>query len=111
MSIVVITGPARSGKSLIANALRNNQGLQKYGTLLIDEGNSGDPKALLEKLLVGVELPDGVVDPGSLPWKPHSMIITVGEQSHLLAEFEKMLPGFMKFFGPVYSVSTSGPSR
>ena len=108
MSIMIITGPAKSGKSLIASCLRNNQISNKHGALLIDEACDGEPDVLLEKIIVGVTMP---TDPptgweSAIPWKSNSMIIVVGEQAKMLDVFEKRLPGFAKHFGPTYTVET-----
>ena len=108
MSINIITGPSKSGKTLIANALRNNQISNKKGALLIDENNDGEPKILLEKLLVGAPFPEVVPNNwgADLPWKNDPMIILIGDQEEMLAIFEKMLPGFVDHFGPVYKITT-----
>jgi hypothetical protein len=42
-----------------------------------------------------------------LPFKPDSMVIVVDAKEAVLDEFEKMLPGFKKQFGPVYHVNTN----
>ena len=108
MSVVIITGPPKSGKSLIANALRNNQISNKHGALLIDEANDGAPDILLEKILIGEKLPQPAPKnwAESLPWKLNAMVILVGDQAKMLDVFEGMLPGFAEHFGPVYTVST-----
>lgn len=107
MSIVVIKGPAKTGKSLVANALRNNHINQKKGVLLIDETQEGDVKAQIEKLLVGIVLPESVPSNlKDLPWKPDPMIIVVNSKISILEAFEKLVPGFKVFFGPVYTIDT-----
>ena len=108
MSIVIISGAAKSGKTLIANALRNNQISNKKGALLIDETNDGGLKPLLEKILIAIQLPAEIpADWASkLPWKHDPMIIVVAEKQKMLLEFERMLPGFNEYFGPVYEIKT-----
>jgi hypothetical protein len=108
MSITLIKGASQTGKSLIANALRNNQISFKKGALLVDEACDGEPKILLEKILVGVQLPQPAPEDWatSLPWKPNPMIILVGDKDALLETFEEMLPGFTEAFGPVYTIDT-----
>jgi hypothetical protein len=108
MSIVIIKGQAKSGKTLIANALRNNQISSKKGALLIDETNDGEAKPLLEKILIGVPLPAEIPADWAtkLPWKPDAMIIVVAEKQKMLDQFEAVLPGFKEKFGPVYTVKT-----
>ena len=108
MSIVIISGAAKSGKTLIANALRNNQISSKKGAMLIDETNDGEMKPLLEKILIGIQLPAEIPDDWQtkLPWKPDPMIVVVAEKQKMLAEFEAILPGFKKQFGPVYTIKT-----
>ena len=56
--IILIKGNASTGKSLIANALRNNQIAQGNGALLIDEDTEGDLDPLLEKIIAGKALAD-----------------------------------------------------
>jgi hypothetical protein len=107
MAITIIQGPSQSGKSLIANALRNNQINNNHGALLIDEHSDGELDILIEKLLIGVNLPAVVDKISDLPWKQNPIVILVGEKQSLLAAFEKRLPGFTDFFGPVYRVNTS----
>jgi hypothetical protein len=53
MTILVITGPSQSGKTLIANALRNDQISKGKGALLVDEETQGDVEPLLEKIIKG----------------------------------------------------------
>lgn len=127
MTIVIITGPSKSGKSLIANALRNSQvsnkpGEYNRGVLLVDENTAlaseknpkgAEPKVLLEKLLSGANyapLAEGqkVKD---LPWKPDPLVIVVGKMAGILDEFEKLLPGFREHFGPVHEVATKTAAK
>jgi hypothetical protein len=107
MSITIIQGQSKTGKSLIANALRNNQISNKNGALLVDDTSDGELDVLLEKLLVGVNLPAVVDNLAELPWKPEPMVILVGDKASLLDAFEARLPGFTAFFGPVYTINTS----
>jgi hypothetical protein len=107
MSITIIQGQSKTGKSLIATALRNNQISNKNGALLVDESSGGELDILLEKLLVGINLPAVVTNLAELPWKPEPMVILVGDKAALLADFEARLPGFAAFFGPVYTITTS----
>lgn len=106
MSIVIITGKSKSGKSLVANALRNNQVSNKQGALLIDENNDGANNHLLEKIIVGVPLPEVIPAnwADTIPFKPKSMIILVGDKQSKLQDFEKILPGFCEKFGPIYTL-------
>lgn len=104
MSICIIKGPAKSGKTLIARALRNNQISNKKGALLIDEDQTGELNIQLEKIIDGANFDAKVWK--SLPWKLDAMIITVGDKDKVLDEFEEVMPGFKEFFGPVYTVNT-----
>lgn len=105
MSIIFITGTPGSGKTTLANALRNNQISNKKGALLIDEANDGDPVPLLEKILNGVALRPGV-PANEQAWKPDCSVIFVGAQSSMLDTFEMLAPGFAALHGPVYTVET-----
>jgi hypothetical protein len=123
MSIVIIRGDKATGKTLIANALRNNQIANKRGALLVDEDQPGEIKPLLEKLLVGVPLPtppadadDGArarwredFDINALPWKAEPMVILVGGKEAVLDQFEEAAPGFKKLMGEVYVIDASKP--
>ena len=108
MSIVYITGPAKSGKTLLASALRNNAIALGNSALLLDEDQTGEAKPLVEKLLAGVPLPAQVpADLGSLPWKKNPMVIVIGgEGGKKLQEIEALLPGFMKQMGLVFRIKT-----
>jgi hypothetical protein len=107
MSIVIIKGKPETGKTLIANALRNNQINNKHGALLIDELSEGDTDILLEKIIVGVNVPtEAPKDLNEIPWKPNAMVILIGEKSDMLDVFEERLPGFKKHFSPIYTIDT-----
>jgi hypothetical protein len=110
--ITIIEGPAKSGKSALANSLRNRhigRGLDEkagvfHGALLIDEDQDGEPRHLLEKLIHGMALPgDGTpVNAKEIPWKADPQVVIVGKkQEKLLDEFEKLIPGFKAKVGPV----------
>lgn len=108
MSIVIIKGKPETGKTLIANALRNNQISNKHGALLIDEGSEGDTDILLEKIIVGVNVPvEAPKDLKDIPWKPNAMVILIGEKVEMLDVFEARLPGFKKHFAPIYTIDTA----
>lgn len=118
MAITIIKGPPKSGKSLLANSIRNThigKGLDEksgtfHGCLLIDDTQDGEPRHLLEKLIVGVALPeDGTPVPvDELPWKHDPQIVIVGDaKAKLLKTFEKLVPGFMERFGPVHTLTTA----
>lgn len=122
MSITIITGPAKSGKTLIASALRNNKINQREGALLIDEHmDLQDIGPHIEKILVGATFPkdpppspaeswldDGPNGKPLLPWKTNPTIIVTGDRAEdVLARLESVLPGLKKKFGPVYYVKLS----
>jgi hypothetical protein len=110
--ITIIEGPKKSGKSTWANSLRDRHISRSvpdgksvpYGMLLLDEGQNGEPRHLIEKLLHGVALPaDGTsVSAKSLKWKQEPSVVIVGKANEkLLDEFEKLVPGFKDKVGPV----------
>lgn len=115
--ITIIEGPAKSGKTALANSMRDQhistggpllpdakKGWKPNGSLLVDEDQDGDPRHLLEKLLHGDALPtDGSpVKAEQLNWKNDPQVIVVGKkQEKLLDTFEKLVPGFAKKVGPV----------
>jgi hypothetical protein len=109
MPVIIIRGPAKSGKTTIAQALRSAHINKRCGVLLIDEDNDGAVKPLIEKLLAGVELPQPPpADLSTLPWKPDPLVIIVGDASELRwLEIESAVPGFWRFMAPVYSVTTA----
>jgi len=107
MSIVIIKGAPKTGKSLIANALRNDHIAKGCGTLLIDEQNDAGMDVLVEKLLVGDKMPkEAPKDLSSLPWKKTPMVIVVGDKTAVLDAIEAALPGFKALMGPVYYIET-----
>lgn len=128
MPIIHITGPAKSGKSLLGNGLRNQaigrstpavldesgaeiEPAKIYGALLVDDSQSGEPRYLLEKLMAGGHLGadpkvagEGPAVPRpatAIEWKLEPLVIFVGAKIALLAEFEALAPGFTEMFGPV----------
>jgi hypothetical protein len=106
MPIVIIQGQPASGKTTIANALRNNAISNKRGALMVDERSDGEPRYLLEKILAGVALRPG--EPADQQkWKPDCTVVLVGDAAAAqLDEFEALAPGFAALHGPIYSVST-----
>jgi len=111
MPIIHITGPAKSGKSLMGNSMRNTQISNGKGALLVDDTQEGEARYLLEKLIDGDHLGAISGDGPAIPrpakdvnWKPEPAIIFVGDKIKLLDEFEKIVPGFTKMFGPVRSL-------
>lgn len=106
--IVVIDGPAKSGKSTTGNALRNNAIAARKGALLIDEDQAGDPIHLLEKIIAGDPFKPGT-KAEDVKWKPDSQIILIGPAgSKRLEELEAICPGFTKKFGPTKKIKTGG---
>ena len=105
MSIVLITGPQGSGKTIVANALRNSAIAFGRGALLVDETTEGEVPQLLEKILAGVALQPEVpaVDQA---WKPSCAVILVGERAAILEDFEVAAPGFAALHGPIFTVTT-----
>jgi hypothetical protein len=127
MPIMHITGPKKSGKSLLANSMRNTQITNGLGALLVDEDQEGEPRYLLEKIVAGVSLgkeagfgPAVPRPAADVPWKGWTapiltedgisetefirqdpLIIFVGDKISLLDEFELITPGFLELFGPV----------
>lgn len=113
--IYVIEGPKKSGKSAMANGLRDrhigksepfnaDKPSVPYGALLLDEGQDGEPRHLIEKLLNGQALPadSKPVEAKKLMWKQEPMVIVVGKTNNkFLKEFEKLVPGFAEKVGPV----------
>lgn len=111
--ITIIEGPKKSGKSALANAMRDRQisrGFDEkaqafHGALLIDEKAQDDaePRHLLEKLIHGMALPaDGTpVNAKDVPWKADPQVIIVGDATKWLKTFEKLVPGFKAKVGPV----------
>jgi len=104
--IFIIEGPAKSGKTTLANALRNSQISQKKGCLLVDEDQDGDLDILLEKIIVGEKLGDKP-DVAKIPWKPESMIVFVNAKQSLLKDIETRVPGIIELLGPVKKVTVS----
>lgn len=101
-----IEGPAKSGKSTVADAIRNSQIAQGRGALLADEQTDGEPIPLLEKLIAGDALEPGTAA-SKIKWKKQGAVILVGAKVVMLDEFEALAPGFAKQFGPVVSLKTS----
>jgi len=96
--IIVIKGPAKSGKSMVANALRDSQISRRKGCLLLDEQTEGDLVPLLEKIIIDVPFQQGMKN---IPWKADSMVVAVNDKASLIDEFEAMVPGFKEQLGPV----------
>jgi energy-coupling factor transporter ATP-binding protein EcfA2 len=125
MAITVISGPEKSGKTTLANTMRNTAIQNGRGCLLLDETTEGEPKILIEKIIVGEEFPaditkhakvsfdekdQPVVKRGldALPWKKDPLVLVVGDKGkELLYAIEKICPGFIAKFGPATGISTT----
>jgi hypothetical protein len=124
MAITVINGPEASGKTVLAQTMRNTAISNGRGCLLLDETTEGEPSVLAEKIIVGEKLPvdvrnhlkvelvddKPVVSRGldAIAWKKDPLVIVVGDKGKaLLQEIEKVCPGFISKFGPATGVSTT----
>lgn len=114
MSIIRITGPAKSGKSVIASALRVYYLNQGCGVLLLDEDQKAADADLLAKIFREV-VPEpllGKITAEQVKWKKDSVVIAVGKQDARLAEFEKLIPGFGKVIGTKsFTISTTSAAK
>ena len=86
MAIVIIDGAEKSGKTFLANALRNNHIGGKKGVLLLDEAKSGGLMAMVGKVF------------GTKPKAPDSdnrgaLLIDEATEGDLKALLEKILVG------------------
>lgn len=106
MALVLIDGAHASGKTYIANALRNCAVSFGKGALLLDERTIGEPKELIEKLIDTVEFNPALGT--AQPWKKDPQVVAVGPGGKAkLDELEQFLPGFTSLFGVVYRVTTA----
>jgi thymidylate kinase len=105
--IIIIEGPAKSGKTTIANALRNSQIGQGKGALLIDEDQNGELRHQIEKIMDGKPLPNENVQASELKWKSESMVIVVNAKQSVLNDIEAMVPGFKAIHSPVVRLNVS----
>ncbi len=102
--IFIISGKAKTGKTEMANALRDRAISNKRGGLIVDEQTEGEDQHLLEKIIAGDALVPGT-KADDVNWKPDSSIIVVGKHGLAkLAAFEEMVPGLKKKLGPVILV-------
>lgn len=104
--ILHIVGPAQSGKTTIAQALRTAQLARGHGCLLVDEGCDGETQHLLEKIIAGDVL-EQQTSADVVNWKPSPLIVFVNGEFDKLDEFEALAPGITDLLGPVYTVTTS----
>lgn len=106
MTILVIAGPPKSGKSMIAAALRNNQITLGKGALLIDEQQEGELQHQLEKIIIAEPLKPGT-PAADVPWKPDPLVILVGAKANTLEQIEALAPGFTEALGPTLRLTTA----
>ena len=109
--ITIIEG---KGGARLGTAMRNahigtgtdEEGVPR-GFLLVNAGERGEPRHLIEKLLHGQALPaDGTpVEAKALRWKRHPQVAFIGSNDKLLARFEELVPGFTEKCGPVHTVN------
>lgn len=106
--MITVFSKKSKNATALANAMRNKHigsGLEADGRargfLLVDADNDGEAKPLLEKLIHHAALPDHPVPVDSVPWKHDPQVVLIGSKAKLLDEFEKLVPGFTKKFGPV----------
>jgi hypothetical protein len=100
MTILIIEGPPKSGKSLLANSMRNTAISSGRGALLIDDHADGEARYHLEKIIKGDQLVPGT-PADEINWKKEPQVILVNSGEKRLAEFEELVPGFTAKFGPV----------
>jgi len=100
MAILIIDGPPKSGKSLIANGLRNTAISAGKGALLIDDHADGDAIHHLEKIIKADKFVSGT-PAEEVNWKPDPQIILVNSGAERLKDFDAICPGFTAKFGPV----------
>lgn len=107
--IIRIDGPAKSGKTWLAQALRSAQISHKRGALILDEDTPGEPEPLVEKIVKGMTLPrKGDIDLSKVPWKDEPSIIVIGDGgAQRLAKIEERFPGFTLRFGPLTQITIS----
>ena len=105
MTIIAIKGPAKSGKSLLANSLRNTAIANGRGALLIDDHADGEAEHHLEKIIRGDSFVPGT-PADQVNWKKEPQVILVNSGVKRLEEFEAICPGFTEMFGPVSTMRT-----
>jgi hypothetical protein len=116
--IIVVHGPKDKAEPHI-QALRGSQIGQGNGCLLVlkPDGDEHKIEHQIEKLLAGEKLIRGEKllvgesnrtdtweapkDLSKLRWKKNPMVLVYGHDEKVLDQFEKVLPGFKKFVGPV----------
>jgi len=83
-----------------ANTLRNSAISGGRGALIMRAGEKAEARYLLEKIIVAEIFQQGKKTVDEIPWKPKPDIIFVNEGISRLTEFEKLVPGFQRKFGP-----------
>jgi hypothetical protein len=107
MSILIIKGPAKSGKSLLANSMRNTAISSGCGALMIDDHADGEAVHHLEKIIQGDRFVPGTAA-ADVKWKKDPKVILVNSGEDRLKEFETICPGFTTVHGPVSKMNV-GP--
>lgn len=116
MSILKFTGSGTEMARNLADALRNSFLSNGKGAILVDKAPDHDnekaptAKAMIEKILAGTALPNSVEELPpieKLAWKKDPVIILVGEGEKWLDEFEKTVPGFVEFHGPINTMEVN----
>jgi len=101
MTIYHIKGTDAKRAEATANMLRNTAINEGRGALIMRNGEKAEAKYLLEKIIVAEPFMQGKKPVDQIPWKPKSDVIFVNDGIGRLAEFEKLIPGFTKKFGPI----------
>jgi len=101
MRIIAINTGNPDTDEVLANSVRNSQIGQGKGALILRAGETGEPRHLLEKIIVAEALPeDGTPVPAAdVPWKDDATVLLVGGAESFLAAFEALVPGFNELFG------------
>lgn len=87
-----------------AAMLRDQQIHQRNGALLIRPDCDGEINHLIEKIIAKDKFIPGEKTVDEINWKPSSIVILVGKGQLFLLEFEKVLPGFTEYFGPIKEI-------
>jgi hypothetical protein len=120
--IIIVRGPKEKAEYHV-KGIRSNQISEGKGCLVVIKPHADEHKVehQIEKLLAGQKLFPGEKllvgeshstltrqapkDLEELNWKKEPVVIVYGHDEKVLEDFEDVLPGFKKFFGPVSEIT------
>lgn len=105
--IMIVKGP-HDAAMVHCQWMRGANIARKCGALIVlkPEGDDHAIPHQIEKILDGQRFPENPpADLSELHWKPEPVVLVCEDYRKVLDQFDKVCPGFTRFFGPVNQIT------